>query len=135
MEIWSVLSFFLAGADRLLRIFGAERKALRWAPAARELFGSYSTFFQIQVAAHRARGDVDRAAAKGAAPWKLGQLTALLNMWDIFIGQREGRVRARKLQLGRALTQPQGLLSVALGAARRSSEAGHQRELSELMLG
>jgi len=50
---------------------------------ARGAFVSFQTMYNIKVKQSRDRNDVDGGAEYGIAPWKLGQLSAALLLWDI----------------------------------------------------
>ena len=53
---------------------------------ARGMFLSYSTFYNVKVKLARDGNDADAGAEWGIAPWKLGQLSACLLMWDMLWG-------------------------------------------------
>ena len=50
---------------------------------AKGAFLSFAAYFQIQVKEARDKGDIAGGSEKGAAPWKLGMLSACLYLWDI----------------------------------------------------
>jgi hypothetical protein len=70
--------------------------------AARGAFLSYQTMYNIKVATARAANDADNGAEYGIAPWKLGQLSACLLLWDILWGVKrmQYREQAWEVEIG-----------------------------------
>ena len=61
-------------------------RVIEFSERARGVYLGYQTVFNIKVKQARDDGDVDQGAELGAAPWKLGMLSASLLMWDILWG-------------------------------------------------
>ena len=58
------------------------------AAEARGAFLSFQTMYNIKVKQARDANDADAGAEWGIAPWKLGQLSAALLLWDIMWGAK-----------------------------------------------
>ncbi|CAE7254019.1 unnamed protein product [Symbiodinium natans] len=68
-------------AQRLTEIFEQEHRVLEFSESGKQLFKSYSCYFNIMVAQAREDGDVGQGAQMGACPWKLAMLA--LALWDL----------------------------------------------------
>ena len=76
-----------AKAQEFVKKFDVPHRQLHFEDKARQLFQSYSTYFNIRVKLHREECLVDDAASLGACPWKLAMLSALLALWDLMWDQ------------------------------------------------
>ena len=57
-------------------------RVLTMTPTARATFLSFQTLSNVRVKQARDLADADTGAEYGIAPWKLGQLSSALLMWD-----------------------------------------------------
>ena len=77
LDIMKVFPEFIKQCARL------PHRVLTMTPAARGTFLPLQTLANVRVKQARDLADADTGAEYGIAPWKLGQLSAALLMWDI----------------------------------------------------
>ena len=72
-----------AAAGKLVAAFQKDHCDLDFDSKAKGAFLSYAAWFQIKVKLNRDKNNSSAAAEAGAAPWKLGMLSAMIFLWDM----------------------------------------------------
>ena len=72
-----------AAAGKLVAAFKKEHRDMDFDSKAKGAFLSYAARFQIKVKQNRDKNNSSAAAEAGAAPWKLGMLSAMIFLWDM----------------------------------------------------
>ena len=83
-------------AQEFVKNFEVPHRQLHFDEKARQLFLSYSTYFNIRVKLHREQCLVDDAASLGACPWKLAMLSSVLALWDLMWHQNGAEAPAEQ---------------------------------------
>jgi len=84
--------------DRVVDYFSEPNLLIDWTEDARSLYLAYQAACNIRSHQAREESDTSAGARHGIAPWLLGDLAAILLIWDLFIG-RIHRDRTRNLDL------------------------------------
>ena len=77
-------------AARVFKYFDKPHMKIGMAVAAKAAFQSYMGAYNVQGYLAREKGDINRGARLGAAPWQLGELASMLCVFDLFCGKYDG---------------------------------------------
>ncbi|CAK0867749.1 unnamed protein product, partial [Prorocentrum cordatum] len=105
-----------AAAGMLVAAFKKDHCDMDFDSKAKGAFLSHAARFQIKVKQNRDKNNSSAAAESGAAPWKLGMLSAMIFLWDMM--WRDGE--ARDGGTGQAAEAAAVPLLIAVGQVHRA---------------